>query len=100
MFVCDDDNNLTHFVHLLPTVISKSGTHMEHSLISACVCLLFGCCIQDNTDYRTRIEQALPNGSFDPLIEMLEKLRDFAHLAVSTTTFALLCFLCSRPCFR
>lgn len=56
---------------------------MEHSLLSACVCLLFGCCIQENEDYMNTLKDSLPNKSFDPLIEMLEKLRDFAHLAVS-----------------
>lgn len=30
------------------------------------------------------LKDTLPNNSFDPLIEMLEKLRDFAHLAVSS----------------
>lgn len=29
------------------------------------------------------LKDSLPNNSFNPLIEMLEKLRDFAHLAVS-----------------
>lgn len=72
--------SLTYF---LLSVISKSGTHMEHSLLSACVCLLFGCCIQENDDYMQILKDTLPNNSFDPLIEMLEKLRDFAHLAVS-----------------
>lgn len=56
---------------------------MEHSLLAACVCLLFGCCIQDNDDYMHTLKDSLPNNSFDPLIEILEKLRDFAHLAVS-----------------
>lgn len=64
-------------------VISKSGTHMEHSLLSACICLLFGCCIMENQQYRESLKDELPNNSFKPLIEQLEKLRDFAHLAVS-----------------
>lgn len=67
--------------NLLTQMISKSGTHMEHSLLAACVCLLFGCCIQDNDDYMHTLKDSLPNNSFDPLIEILEKLRDFAHLA-------------------
>ncbi|KAI2804224.1 hypothetical protein BLOT_003203 [Blomia tropicalis] len=67
--------------NLLMQMISKSGTHMEHSLLSACVCLLFGCCIQDNEENMNILKESLPNMSFDPLIEMLEKLRDFAHLA-------------------
>ena len=56
---------------------------MEHSLLAACVCLMFGCCIKDNEDYMSILKNTLPNSSFDPLIEMLEKLRDFAHLAVN-----------------
>ena len=68
-------------------MISKSGTHMEHSLLSACVCLLFGCCIQDNEENMNILKESLPNMSFDPLIEMLEKLRDFAHLAVNIFYF-------------
>lgn len=57
---------------------------MEHSLLAACVCLVFGCCIENNEDYQIRLQNALPQKSFVPLIEMLVKLRDFAHLAVST----------------
>lgn len=56
---------------------------MEHSLLAACVCLMFGCSIKDNDQYMTTLKNALPNHSFDPLVEMLEKLRDFAHLAVN-----------------
>lgn len=63
-------------------MISKSGTHMEHSLVSACVCLLFGCCVQDNEDYMNILKESLPKNSLGPLIGELEKLRDFSHLAV------------------
>ncbi|OTF75428.1 hypothetical protein BLA29_011648, partial [Euroglyphus maynei] len=67
--------------NLLMQMISKSGTHMEYSLLSACVCLLLGCCIQDNNEYRQSLSNILPDHSFKPLIEQLKKLRDFAHLA-------------------
>ena len=56
---------------------------MEYSLLSACVCLLLGCCIQDNDQFRQSLSNILPDHSFKPLIEELKKLRDFAHLAVS-----------------
>jgi hypothetical protein len=42
-----------------------------------------GCCIQDNGQYTNIVRDNLPNLSFDPLVEVLQKLRDFAYLAVS-----------------
>ncbi|XP_046916578.2 cohesin release factor wings apart-like [Dermatophagoides farinae] len=66
--------------NLLMQMISKSGTHMEYSLLSACVCLLLGCCIQENNQHRKLLYDILPDHSFKPLIEQLKKLRDFAHL--------------------
>lgn len=64
------------------TVLSQSGNHMEHSIIAACISLLLGCSIQDNSQYTTIVRDNLPNLSFDPLVEVLQKLRDFAYLAV------------------
>ncbi|KAH9528806.1 hypothetical protein DERF_002721 [Dermatophagoides farinae] len=68
--------------NLLMQMISKSGTHMEYSLLSAYVCLLLGCCIQENNQHRKLLFDILPDHSFKPLIEQLKKLRDFVHLTV------------------
>ncbi|CAG2111189.1 unnamed protein product, partial [Medioppia subpectinata] len=66
---------------LLHTMLSQSGNHMEHSIIAACIALLLGCTIQDNMRYTNTVRSNLPNQSFDPLVEVLQKLRDFAYLA-------------------
>ncbi|CAG2181117.1 unnamed protein product [Oppiella nova] len=66
---------------LLHTMLSQSGNHMEHSIIAACIALLLGCTIQDNMRYTNIVRSNLPNLSFDPLVEVLQKLRDFAYLA-------------------
>lgn len=58
---------------------------MEHSIIAACIALLLGCTIQDNFRYTNIVRNNLPNLSFEPLVEVLQKLRDFAFLAVSQT---------------
>lgn len=57
---------------------------MEHSIIAACVSLLLGCSIQgDPKSGKELIANLLPEQSFDPLIDVLRKLHEFAHLAVS-----------------
>jgi len=60
---------------------------MEHSIIAACVSLLLGCSIQDNSQYTHIVRENLPNSSFDPLVEVLQKLRDFAYLAVRKSIY-------------
>lgn len=68
---------------LLNQVVAKSGKHMEHSIIAACVSLLLGCSIQtDPKAGKDLIAKMLPDSSFDPLIDVLRKLHEFAHLAV------------------
>lgn len=71
-------------------MLSQSGNHMEHSIIAACISLLLGCCIQDNGQYTNTVRENLPNLSFDPLVEVLQKLRDFAYLAVSHNSLEVL----------
>lgn len=66
---------------LINQVIAKSGKHMEHSVIAACLAILFGCIIQDNSDYREQLISYLHQNSVAPLIDVLQKLHDFAHLA-------------------
>ena len=56
---------------------------MEHSIIAGCVSLLFGCAIQDSYEFTRTLKDQIPDSSFNKLIEVLQKLRDFAHLAVS-----------------
>ena len=70
-------------------VLSQSGNHMEHSIIAACIALLLGCSIQDNIRYTNIVRNNLPNLSFDPLVEVLQKLRDFAYLAVRPLNYLL-----------
>lgn len=55
---------------------------MEHSIIAACISLLLGCTIQDNKEYTETIRDHLPDLSFEPLVDVLQKLHEFAHLAV------------------
>lgn len=74
-------SNLIYNVHI--PVLSQSGNHMEHSIIAACIALLLGCTIQDNYRHTIAVRNLLPNQSFEPLVEVLQKLRDFAYLAVS-----------------
>lgn len=66
---------------LINQVIAKSGKHMEHSVIAACLAILFGCVIQDSTEYRELLISYLHENSVAPLIDVLQKLHDFAHLA-------------------
>jgi hypothetical protein len=66
---------------LLNQVVAKSGKHMEHSVIAACVSLLLGCSVQDNSEGKHLLAGLLPDKSFDPLIDVLRKLHEFAHLA-------------------
>lgn len=72
---------------IINQVIVKSGKHMEHSIIAACLAILFGCLIQDNNDYKQLLTSYLTKGSYAPLIDVLQKLQEFAHLAdIMTTT--------------
>lgn len=72
---------------LINQVIAKSGKHMEHSVIAACLAILFGCIIQDDPDYREQLVSYLHQNSVAPLVDVLQKLHDFAHLAeVMTST--------------
>lgn len=66
---------------LITQVIAKSGKHMEHSVIAACLAILFGCIIQDNLEFREQLVSYLQQNSMAPLVDVLQKLHDFAHLA-------------------
>lgn len=66
---------------LINQVIAKSGKHMEHSVIAACLAILFGCIIQDNNEFREQLISCLHQQSVAPLVDVLQKLHDFAHLA-------------------
>lgn len=68
---------------LLNQVLAKSGKHMEHCIIAACISLLIGCGIKENVQYCDMIKNLLPNGGFDKMIDVLTKLHEFTHLAVS-----------------
>ena len=68
---------------LLNQVVAKSGKHMEHSIVAACISLLLGCSVQDNQTGMESVADLLPDRSFDPLVDVLRKLHEFAHLAVS-----------------
>lgn len=71
---------------LINQVIAKSGKHMEHSVIAACLAILFGCLIQDNKEFRDQLVSFLHQNSVAPLIDVLQKLHDFAHLAEIMTS--------------
>lgn len=72
---------------LINQVIAKSGKHMEHSVIAACLAILFGCIIQDSPEYRELLISYLHQNSVAPLVDVLTKLHDFAHLTdVMTST--------------
>lgn len=72
---------------LINQVIAKSGKHMEHSVIAACLAILFGCIIQDSPEYREQLISYLNQNSVAPLVDVLQKLHDFAHLAdIMTST--------------
>lgn len=66
---------------LINQVIAKSGNHMEHSIIAACLALLFGCIIQDNNELREQLVSYLHQNSVAPLVDVLQKLHEFTHLA-------------------
>ena len=76
-------NEVINIDTLLNQVVAKSGKHMEHSIIAACVSLLLGCSVQDNPQGKDSVAKLLPDQSFDPLVDVLRKLHEFAHLAVS-----------------
>lgn len=72
---------------LINQVIAKSGKHMEHSVIAACLAILFGCIIQDSNEYREQLISCLHEQSVAPLVDVLQQLHDFAHLAdIMTST--------------
>lgn len=72
---------------LINQVIAKSGKHMEHSVIAACLAILFGCIIQDSMEFREQLISYLHQNSVAPLVDVLQKLHDFAHLAdIMTST--------------
>ncbi|XP_074603953.1 cohesin release factor wings apart-like [Brevipalpus obovatus] len=66
---------------LLNQVLAKSGKHMEHCIIAACISLLIGCGIKENMNYCNMIKNLLPTGGFDKMIDVLTKLHEFTHLA-------------------
>lgn len=68
---------------LLNQVLAKSGKHMEHCIIAACISLLLGCGIKENMHYCNMTKKLLPPGGFDKMIDVLTKLHEFTHLAVS-----------------
>ena len=68
---------------LLNQVLAQSGKHMEHCIIAACISLLIGCGIQENMNYCNMTKNLLPTGGFDKMIDVLTKLHEFTHLAVS-----------------
>lgn len=66
---------------LVTQVLLKSGKHMEHSVIAACLAILFGCIIQDSKEFKDQLISYLHQNSVAPLVDVLQKLHDFAHLA-------------------
>lgn len=66
---------------LVTQVLVKSGKHMEHSVIAACLAILFGCIIQDSKEFKDQLISYLHQNSVAPLVDVLQKLHDFAHLA-------------------
>ncbi|XP_015795049.1 wings apart-like protein homolog [Tetranychus urticae] len=66
---------------LLNQVLAKSGKHMEHCIIAACISLLIGCGIKENMQYCDMIKNLLPSQGFEKMIDVLTKLHEFTHLA-------------------
>lgn len=66
---------------LINQVITKSHKNMAHSIVAACIATLFGCMVQDNSDYRERLVSCLKQNSVTPLIDVLQKLLEFNQLA-------------------
>jgi len=77
----DKNNEVVNIDTVLNQVVAKSGKHMEHSIIAACISLLLGCSVQDNPEGRNTVADLLPDRSFEPLIDVVRKLQEFAHLA-------------------
>jgi hypothetical protein len=78
-------NEVINIDTILTEVVAKCGKHMEHSIIAACISLLLGCSVQDDEEGKQSLAKLLPNESFDPLFDVVRKLHEFAHLAVSPT---------------
>ena len=68
---------------ILTDLLAKSGKHMEHTIIAACISLLIGCGIKENYEAIQEIKKMLPNQSFDMMIDVITKLKEFSNLAVS-----------------
>jgi hypothetical protein len=90
----DQMTEIVNIDTLLNQVVAKSGKHMEHSIIAACVSLLLGCTVQDDPDGKEIVTHLLPDHSFDPLIDVLRKLHEFAHLAVSVLLLLFMKYFC------
>ena len=68
---------------ILTDLVAKSGKHMEHTIIAACVSLLIGCGLKDRYEQVDTVRRLLPNNSFSIMIDVITKLKEFSNLAVS-----------------
>lgn len=68
---------------ILTDLVAKSGKHMEHTIIAACISLLIGSGLKDNYKHVETVRKLLPNNSFTIMIDVITKLKEFSNLAVS-----------------
>ncbi|XP_063228119.1 LOW QUALITY PROTEIN: protein wings apart-like [Bacillus rossius redtenbacheri] len=64
-------------------LLQKAGRNMEHTLIGAYVSLLLGYLIMENKDYELYVRQCLPEGNFQLMLSVLQKVYDFMNLTAS-----------------
>nr|CAD7260925.1 unnamed protein product [Timema shepardi] len=64
-------------------VLQKAGRNMEHTLIGAYISLLLGYLIMDSKDYELYVRQCLPEGNFEVMGSVLQKVLNFMTLTAS-----------------
>ncbi|CAG2057719.1 unnamed protein product [Timema podura] len=64
-------------------LLQKAGRNMEHTLIGAYISLLLGYLIMDSKDYELYVRQCLPEGNFEVMGSVLQKVLNFMTLTAS-----------------
>lgn len=58
---------------------------MEHTMLASYVCLLIGHLVIENKEHENAIRKYLRNGSFEQMIQILEKYYNFMNLTASVS---------------
>lgn len=68
------------------SVLQRAGNHMEHTMLASYVCLLVGHLVMDYKENETNIRKYLRNGTFEHMVQILEKYYNFMNLTASVSS--------------